>query len=149
MERTEHTVTLNFPGDIEYVPDIRRFLATIISLRSFSRRFAFRMEIIIDELSTNAIKFGKLRVGEFVTIICRIRDNEVVLDVCSPGSEACDIQKLKKTIATDRSQPEIPFDFSEGRGVPILKILCNSIQVLEQEGYTVRVIKKKNENEEL
>ncbi len=68
MDQTEQVVTVDFPGDIDYIPDIRRFFSNLISIRSFSRRFAFRIEVIIDELCNNAIKFGKLHVGEFVNV---------------------------------------------------------------------------------
>jgi anti-sigma regulatory factor (Ser/Thr protein kinase) len=149
MEMTEQLVTIDFPGDIEYIPDIRRFLANLISLRSFSRRFSFRMEIIVDELCNNAIKFGNLRVGEFVTITCRVRDNEVVMEVCNPGSDEKEVRNLKKAVAAVSAESDASADFVMGRGVQIIKILSNSVQVLENNGTVVRVVKKKIENEDL
>jgi len=149
MENSEHLVTVDFPGDIEYIPDIRRFLSNIISLRSFSRRFAFRMEIIVDELCNNAIKFGNLRVGEFVTITCRVRDEEVVVDVSNPGSDEKEVRNLKKAVAAGAGEAEAPADFVIGRGIQIIKILSSSVQVLDNGGTMVRVTKKKIENEDL
>lgn len=148
MEPNEHLITVDFPGDIEYIPDIRRFFSNLISLKAFSRRFSFRVEIIIDELCNNAIKFGKLRVGEFVTVCCRVTDDEVVLDVTNPGSDEKDIRTLKRAFAAG-ADDEVPAEAGVGRGIPIIKILSDSQHVLENNGTTVRVYKKKRENEDV
>jgi len=149
MEPNEFTVAVDFPGDIDYIPDVRRFLSNLISLRSFSRRYSFRMEIIIDELCSNAVKFGRLKVGEFIRLSCRIQDECVTLDVTNPGSDEKDVKNLKKAMLTSDSNDGTLDDDIAGRGIQIIKILSTSVMVLEHEGTTVRVIKKKNDNEDL
>ena len=90
----DHFVAIDFPGDIEYIPDIRRFISNIIALRDFSRRFTFRTEIIIDELCNNAIKFGRLKLGEFITLSCTLRDSGVVIEVFNPGADDQELANL-------------------------------------------------------
>jgi anti-sigma regulatory factor (Ser/Thr protein kinase) len=150
MELSDNLVSVDFPGDIEYIPDVRRFLSNLINLKPYSRRFAFRMEIIIDELCTNAIKFGNLRVGEFVSVRCKIGEESVTLDVCNPSADPKEILNLRKAIATGGAgMADTPEGIIVGRGIQIVKILCNSIQVLEENGTVVLIVKKKEENEEL
>ena len=149
IDTPDLTLSVEFPGDLDYVPDVRRFLSNVISLRAFSRRFAFRMEIIIDELCNNAVKFGRLKVGEFVRIGCRIEPDGVTLDVFNPGADAKEIARLRKAVLASAQDSECEDDPLPGRGIQIIKILATSIQVPESEGTLVRVIKKKNDAEDL
>ncbi len=79
---------------------------------------------------------------------CVIRENEVMVEVCNPGSDPKDLSNLKRALAITGIEDEVPKDVFVGRGIQIIKILSSSIQVLEKNVTVVRVIKKKIENEE-
>jgi anti-sigma regulatory factor (Ser/Thr protein kinase) len=144
----EHRVGIDFPGDIEYIPDVRRFISNIIALRDFSRRFTFRTEIIIDELCNNAVKFGRLKVGEFISLSCRINDGEVVIEVFNPGADDKETGNLRRIIAESPDAQAAP-DAPAGRGVRIIKILCTRIEVEDRNGTRVRVIKQKSVSDDM
>ncbi|MFH0919311.1 MAG: ATP-binding protein [Fibrobacterota bacterium] len=141
----EHLVAIDFPGDIEYIPDVRRFISNIIGLREFSRRFTFRTEIIIDELCNNAIKFGRLKVGEFISLSCKISDAAVTLEVFNPGADEKELGRLRRAIAEEADSPDAP----AGRGIRIIKILCSSIEIEERGGTLVRILKQKSLSDDL
>ncbi|MBL8027659.1 MAG: ATP-binding protein [Fibrobacteres bacterium] len=141
------SITIDFPGDLEYVPDVRRLISNLISLRGFSRRFTFRMEIVIDELCSNAVKFGKLKIGEYVTVKADIEEADVRLHVSHPTFDADSVVKLKAAIsdAGDDSSAASP----DGRGIQIVKILCDKLVVDVSKGTTVVAHKHWTPNDEL
>lgn len=139
--------SIDFPGDIEYIPPVRKFLSHLINARDFSRRFAFRTEIIIDEVCNNAVKFGKFRGNEFINLTCRIEVDRVVMDVTNPGSDARDVQRLKQCLREEDDASADPM--SVERGMKIVKILCNTIEVIEGDNLCVRILKQKNQKEDL
>ncbi len=132
------TVSLDFPGDMEYVADVRRLLSNIISLRGYSRRFTFRMEIIIDELCSNAVKFGRLRIGEQISVSANIDDTSVEFVVSHPGTDPDGIIRLRQAIEAAKGGGGSVVD---GRGIQIVGILCDALSV-ETKGETVVVARK-------
>lgn len=149
MDELQNQVySIDFPGDIEYIPPVRKFVSRLINGRDFSRRFAFRTEIIIDEVCNNAVKFGKFRSNEFVNLTCRIKEDGVVIDIVNPGSDPRDVAKLKATLG-DAPEAGSADELSAERGLKIVKILCNSIEVVEEDNLCVRITKRKNESEDL
>jgi anti-sigma regulatory factor (Ser/Thr protein kinase) len=144
------SVTIDFPGDLEYIPDVRRLLSNLISIKGFSRRFTFRIEIIIDELCSNAVKFGRLKIGEFVTVKADVEDSHVVLHVSHPSVDTESVAKLNRAISDSGSEVdgEKPFN-AEGRGIQIVKILCDKLLVDISKGTTVVAHKRWTLNDEL
>jgi anti-sigma regulatory factor (Ser/Thr protein kinase) len=144
------SVTIDFPGDLEYIPDVRRLLSNLISIKGFSRRFTFRMEIIIDELCSNAVKFGRLKVGEFVTVKANVKNEDVTLHVSHPGVDSESVAKLNNAISDvvteDIGNRSI---MSDGRGIQIVKILCDKLVVDTSQGTTVVAYKRWTPNDEL
>ncbi|OGJ86490.1 MAG: hypothetical protein A2487_14880 [Candidatus Raymondbacteria bacterium RifOxyC12_full_50_8] len=140
-------VMVDFPGDIDYIPLVRKFFANLINAHDFSRRFAFRTEIIIDELCNNTIKFGKPRIGESIKLSCDIQNDQIVLDIFSPRSMGVDIIKLKKAVE-EKSGQKVAYESELERGIHIIKILCDDIQVFDKDDICIRVIKKREQGEE-
>jgi anti-sigma regulatory factor (Ser/Thr protein kinase) len=144
------SVTIDFPGDLEYIPDVRRLLSNLISIKGFSRRFTFRMEIIIDELCSNAVKFGKLKIGEFVTVKADVKDSDVVLHVSHPSVDAESVAKLNRAISDNGSEDGGEKSSGpDGRGIQIVKILCDKLVVDISRGTTVVAHKRWTPNDEL
>jgi hypothetical protein len=56
--------------------------------------------------------------------------------------------RLKKFIESDVASGALD-DFKGERGIKIIKILCQKMEVLEGDLTCVRITKKKNENEDL
>jgi anti-sigma regulatory factor (Ser/Thr protein kinase) len=142
------SITVDFPGDLEYIPDVRRLVSNLISLKGFSRRFTFRMEIVIDELCSNAVKFGRMKVGEFVTIKADVQDVDVTLHVSHPGVDTDNISRLMHAIS-DGGETGGNSAFKDGRGVQIVKILCDRLTVDTSRGTTVVAHKRWTPNDDL
>lgn len=144
------TISVDFPGDLEYVPDVRRFISNLIALRGFSRRFTFRMEIVIDELCSNAVKFGGLRVGDFITLTANLGEKEVAFDVSQPSASDEVVAQLRRSIALASGESdELAGLLPNGRGMQIVKILCDSIEVKSDNGTVVSIRKRWTPNDDL
>ncbi|OGS36922.1 MAG: hypothetical protein A2293_11925 [Elusimicrobia bacterium RIFOXYB2_FULL_49_7] len=141
------TFSVDFPGDIEYIPPVRKFISRLINANAFSRRFTFRTEIIIDEVCNNAVKFGVFKGEDAVILTCRIEEGGVTIDVANPEGDPASVERLRRFLNDDLPDGD---DTQPFRGMQIVKILCNSIEVKSLAGRTcVSIVKRKNHNEDL
>ena len=69
-EKRDCSVRVKFPGDLEYIPAVRKFVSEILQVCRFDQKFAFRSEIIIDEICNNAVTYGCTSQNASVTVVC-------------------------------------------------------------------------------
>jgi hypothetical protein len=43
-----HLLAVSFPGELEYIPLVRKMISEVLRVLKFSEKFTFRSEFIID-----------------------------------------------------------------------------------------------------
>lgn len=135
-------LVVEFPADGDYIPSVRKFIAESSMIEGFTQKFAYRTEIIIDELCNNAVKFGPSRPDAMVRLQCDFDNDGIQLNVQDAGGAAADVEKLKGAVAASQSK-------FMGRGLEIVKMLSNHMEFTTRPtGETVvRVIKQRSHDQ--
>lgn len=144
MVDARENLMLEFPADGDYIPAVRKFVAEATMVEGFTQKFAYRTEIIIDELCNNAVKYGPSSLDARVRIACEIFEDSVQLTVQDAGGVPDDIRTLQDAIASLESEPKRFL----GRGLEIVKMLSSSMELARMDtGETVvRVVKRRSQN---
>jgi len=136
-------ITVTIPPALNFVPEMRSLFSGVALQKGYSKRDAFRIETIIDELCNNAVEHGARTPPQPVQVVCRIFRFHLEFSIinrnaATGGDGVAEIQK--------RISGGAPFDLNErrGRGIELVKMLCAEFSVSSENDKTiVKVIKKK------
>jgi anti-sigma regulatory factor (Ser/Thr protein kinase) len=143
-----YTVKVKFPGDLEYIPAIRKFMSDIFQANNFSQKFAFRSEIIVDELCSNAVNHGCRNTDAEVELSCLIYSDHVEFQVRDEGGSRENLDKLKKVVE-ERTQDQLAelkaISGRGGLGLEIVRMLSEEMDLhIDQNNVTsLRVVRKR------
>ncbi len=144
-EDTGDSFRVVLPPVLSYVPELRTLLAGIIRMKGYSKRDSFRMEAIVDELCNNAIEHGYIGSNSHVEVICKVFKYKIEFTVINLSRhESRDVDVIKEI--SSRIQGQLPFNLNEmrGRGIELVKMLCDEFNVTSEADKTIiRIIKKK------
>ena len=117
--------------------------------KGFSKKDAYRIETIVDELCNNAIEHGSMDVKSKTTLKCSFDKHKLdltIIDSGNPHFDASHVERLSEKVRLDTSVSSA----TRGRGLPIVSMLADKVTFSVQDGGTaVHVQKyKKNPNEE-
>jgi hypothetical protein len=73
------TLRVVFPADSGYLPHVRGLVSDATLVAGFGQKFAYRTELVVDELLGNAVRFGTS--GASVRLTCELTSKEVRLSV--------------------------------------------------------------------
>jgi anti-sigma regulatory factor (Ser/Thr protein kinase) len=138
-----YKVKLQFPGDTEYIPSIRKFVSEILQVSNFSSKFAYRSEIIVDEISNNAVIFGCCEENANIELECIVYEDRIEFTIKDQGGTKANIVKLQNAIKND-----IDNDVSKkGLGIEIVKMLSESmdIQINEDNLTSIHIIRRRED----
>ena len=138
MATAVERVRVDFPGDLEYIPAIRKFISDIAILNKFPRRFAFRTEVIIDEICSNAVIHGSPSLEALVGVECHVYHDRLEIFVDNVRGRAVDVQELTRRII-EKLDEELKSGRKEGRGLKIVKLLSNKVSLVKKKGNKVQV----------
>jgi anti-sigma regulatory factor (Ser/Thr protein kinase) len=143
--------TLTFPGDVDYIPAIRKFVAEFIEVSGFSPKFAYRTEIIIDELCSNAISYGCTSTDSTIRLTCTIEDGKVELIVQDPGGEQTDIDRLHKIVKEKTTTGNVDSKKKKRLGLEIVRMLSEKLdfQIDTDNITSVRVTRKREDDSKI
>jgi anti-sigma regulatory factor (Ser/Thr protein kinase) len=135
-----YKVELSFPGDIEYIPAIRKFISEILLVSHFSPKFAYRSEIIVDEICNNAVNYGCKTEDARIDLICNIYEDGIDFTVKDPGGDNFHVERLKNALSVESDKKS-----DKGLGLEIVRMLSESLNVVidEQNLTSVRVVRKR------
>jgi len=144
MEEEINKIKIRFQSDMAYIPSVRKYISDIAIINSFTRRFAFRTELIVDELCSNAVLYGAASLESMVTMECTMHPDKIEIVISNPVGKKDNFNRLQTLL----KQPE-----SAGtqrgklrRGLKIVKILCDQIDCEESDSEVkIRIIKEKEE----
>lgn len=107
------TLRIVFPADGSYVPHVRGMVADATLLAGFGQKFAYRTELVVDELLNNAIRFGTP--GATVHLECVLSSQDVRLSVSESSTSA--------PLESD----------SQNQGLEIVRMLSSSLEFSRTE----------------
>ena len=138
-----YKITVKLPGDLEYIPSIRKFVSEVLQVSGFSSKFAFRSEIIVDEICNNAVSYGSdNELGSEVELICEIFKDRIEFVVKDKGGKSIHTDRLKDAInKKSKSETFDPF----GLGLEIVKMLSESIkfEIGDNNVTSIHIVRKR------
>ncbi len=146
-----YNLELTFPGDIDYIPAVRKFVAETLQAANFSPKFAYRSEIVVDEICYNAITYGCQSLDAEITIQFTIHEDRMELVVKDPGrGEDDDRERLKHAVEGKQVQfPTREQGKKEKLGLEIVKMLSEELDFeIDKNNLTsVRVVRRREGGE--
>lgn len=137
-----YNVKLTFPGNIEYIPAIRKFISEMLLVSHFSPRFAYRSEIIVDEICNNAVTYGCQAEDAKIELLCNVFEDGIDFTIKDPGGDQQNLERLKSALNT-----ESQLKSEKGLGLEIVRMLSESLDVVidEKNLTSIRIIRKRED----
>jgi len=139
------------PGSLDYVSPVRNLVAELLQVHDYSRKFAYRSEVIVDEICSNAIQYGCKNRQSTVELTCLISEEKFEVHVKDEGGDHSDVQSLKKSIGhgnldIDKELTTIKKFARRGFGLEIVRMLSEKVELLigENNVTTLKVVRKKS-----
>lgn len=141
-------IRINFSPSFQFMQPVRNFVKSIADIKGFSRNDAYRIQTVVDELCSNAVEHGTWGDGDnFVRLALLVSREKVEVYVHNMTGKK-EIDKLKRVYEKDKTDILRQMDSLRGRGIAIVKMLSNKLNVKISENRTiVRVVKYKEVNE--
>lgn len=138
-----YSVNIRFPGDLEYIPAIRKFVAELLQVTNFTPRFAYRSEIIIDEICNNAVVYGCKTDDAQIDLRTDISRDHIEFTIKDQGGSSDNLTRLKRAISAE--VPEKESSTKPGLGLEIVKMLSERMDVVIDENNltSVRIVRKR------
>jgi len=118
--------SFNLPLQRTCVTILRRFICSVLAKKGFKPKLIFHIETIIDELANNAVDYSGLDSKNFSLSISISRKKIILIVRNSHG-------KLNKAemdeLFSKYQNPSIDADSTRGRGIPLIKMLSNSVNL--------------------
>ncbi len=139
-----YRIALSFPGDLEYIPAVRKFISEVLQVSNFSSKFAYRSEIIVDEISNNAVNYGCHDENASVDLECLVHEDRIEFEIRDQGGSKENIDRLHSAV---RAEPEDNTS-GKGLGIEIVRMLSESmdINIDDQNLTSVHIIRKREES---
>jgi anti-sigma regulatory factor (Ser/Thr protein kinase) len=139
-----YKLAIRFPGDLDYIPSIRKFVSEALQVSNFNTKFAYRSEIIVDEISNNAVNYGCKNENAFVDLECFIYEDKIEFTIKDQGGDKNDLDKLKTAIKSELQKDEVE---KKGLGREIVKMLSESmdIKIDDQNLTSIHIVRKREE----
>lgn len=124
-------ITITFPTNAYFMSGIRDFTFSMVkNMTSFSEKWAYRFQSVIDELCNNAIEYGSAPLKE-IKVVFLYRENEsleIIVEDTGTGKSKMKAGDLQKFVE-ERIKPNFPFTELRGRG--LTKIVAEWTDELE------------------
>jgi anti-sigma regulatory factor (Ser/Thr protein kinase) len=140
---------LKIPSDLDYIAPVRKFVAETLTVNKFSPKFAYRSEVIVDEICHNAIIHGSRTIDATVEMVCKIFPDRFEFNVNDQGGNTDDLTRLKNAMhkTNTYSVDEHSEKDARGLGLEIVRLLSEEIkmEVGADNMTTVRVVRKRED----
>jgi anti-sigma regulatory factor (Ser/Thr protein kinase) len=120
-----YRIAVAFPGELEYIPLVRKLVSDVLAVMNFSPKFTFRSELIVDELCNNAVCYGASIERSSIEIVCEVFNDKVDFTVKDPGGTRENVNKLQEAITA-----ELPIQSNSGdsgHGMELVRMLAENI----------------------
>ena len=128
--------SIKIPGNIDYIPPVRKYIADLIGVCGFGDKFVFRSEVIIDELCNNAVSHGSVKVDAAIDIVCTVFGDKIELKIKDEGGSHRDKSVLDSVL--NGSGNSSMHSTARNIGLEIVRLLSEkvSMEIDEKEGLT-------------
>ena len=139
-----YKLAIRFPGNLDYIPSIRKFVSDILQVSNFSSKFAYRSEIIVDEISNNAVNYGCQNENAFIDLECFIFENKIEFVIKDQGGAKNDLDKLKTAINSEVRKNETE---KKALGIGIVRMLSESMDIkIDDKNLTsIHIVRRREE----
>jgi anti-sigma regulatory factor (Ser/Thr protein kinase) len=136
---TPYGLAVSFPGELEYIPLVRKMISEVLRVLKFSEKFTFRSEFIIDELCNNAVIYGSGTDRSLVEIQCNAFGDRVEFTVKDRGGSSENIKRLRQAIAEGPTE--------KGGGLELVRMLAEKVEctVDERNVTQIHVVRKRDD----
>jgi anti-sigma regulatory factor (Ser/Thr protein kinase) len=148
-EENPNIFRIKIPSDVDYIPPIRKYISEILQIKQFGPKFAFRSEVIVDEICYNAVIYGSRSVDATVDLMCELYRDRVEFKISDQGGSKKDLQRLKvvmerKDSAGAQGEP----DNKKGLGLDIVRMLSSEVdmKIDENNVTSIHVVRKREDN---
>ena len=138
-----YRIAVTFPGELDYIPLVRKLFSDILQVLRFSAKFTFRSEFIIDELCNNAVTYGTGSVPASVELVCEAFRDRVEFTVKDMGGTSENITRLRQAIDT---APLIKMDGRDrDNSLELVRMLAEEVtcSIDEQNVTQIHVVRKR------
>jgi len=118
--------SLSLPLHRNCVTLLRRLACSVLAKKGFKPKLIFHIETIIDELANNAVDYSDMDSKKFFAGFTISRKKIVLVVKNSRGK--LDETEIN-TLVDKYKNPEINMDSPRGRGIPLIKMLSNSVNL--------------------
>jgi anti-sigma B factor antagonist len=131
--------TLTLPLQRNCVSFLRRLVCSVLAKKGFKPKLIFHMETIIDELANNAVDYSNPDSKNFSASLA-ISRKKIVLVV---KNSRANLDKMAiSALFSKYKNPEINMEATRGRGIALIKMLSNSVNLdVNQSEIIVQAIK--------
>jgi anti-sigma regulatory factor (Ser/Thr protein kinase) len=148
-DKKPYIFKIKFPSDLDYIAPVRKFVAETLAVTKFSPKFAYRSEVIVDEICHNAIIHGSRSIDATVEMECTIFPDRFEFHVNDQGGRKEDLDRLKNAVrkADRRADESIEDNEGRGLGLEIVRLLSEEVKMEVGEANTtrVRVVRKRED----
>ncbi len=133
---------LTVPPKMHVVPAMRRLISGIARQKGYSSKDAFRIETIVDEIANNAIEHGDKTQAD-IDLELRIGKTKVEVLIRNKTSTE-KVRNLENAVS--QGQQAIQQDSTRGRGLALVKLISNAIDVsFDNNGTFIRITKNRGD----
>ncbi|MBD3317175.1 MAG: hypothetical protein GF344_15420 [Chitinivibrionales bacterium] len=151
-DQDTYSVTIRFPGDFEYIPAVRKFVSDILQTSNLDQKFAFRSEIIVDEVCANAVNFGCTKPDAHVELTVALTGDRVEFHIRDEGGRQRDVERLRAAV---NEKSRIPLEAAqneaatEGLGLEIVRMLSEKVdlEIDENNLTSLHVVRRREDRE--
>jgi anti-sigma regulatory factor (Ser/Thr protein kinase) len=130
-----------------YIPAIRKFVAELLAVSNFDSKFAYRSEIIVDEICNNAVTFG-CRTGDAeVELVNKVFDDRIEFTIQDQGGSKDNVRRLKNAVKTNHAGKKEQVHHHQGLGLEIVRMLSERLDVVidEKNLTSVHVVRRRED----
>ena len=141
-----YTVNVSFPGDLEYIPAVRKFIAELLQVSNFDSKFAYRSEIIVDEICNNAVTYGCRSENAEIELRNTIFEDRIEYTIMDQGGSRENLRRLKHAVKSTVEGTE-ESSTQGGLGLEIVRMLSERLDVVidEKNLTSVHVVRKRED----
>jgi anti-anti-sigma factor len=141
--QSAQVVNITLPPKLQSVPAVRRFIAGIAKQKGYTARDSFRIETIVDEIANNAIEHGDASQPE-ISVELRIDRKKFELLVRNK-TLMNKANQLKYVLEANKETAQT--GDTRGRGLALVKLISNSINVsIDKSGTEVKITKMREDS---
>jgi len=151
MEKsTPYRLKLTFPANLDYIFPVRKFISEMLMMNNYSQKFAYRSEVIVDEICSNAVTYGCKSINDQVEFACVVYPDKMEIQVKDQGGSTKDLERLRIALNNEdhynQERVNVPSDAGNNcLGIEIVRLLSEEIEldINKDNVTTIRVVRKR------